>query len=326
MKAKLQDRFPNSDVNNSDMNSEDCSYLRPPKKQKTTTTSFSVFQIPINNWGIICEYLTFEDLKSLRLTSHWFRNEVITYPHWNPWISYLNLELYEKHYTQFYMNHKNFNGNGNKPSNSPVRQLYFPSILSEFHAVPIPSFIQIIDFSEWNIFKEDMVSLIPSLKKIIFPYWTNEIREKYLIYFLSNFSNTQIEFKDKFGTYSLLYWCCSKGYISVIRYLLEVNSRELDTLNKTYYLSNETALISATSNGYKAIVQLLLTRKPNLNIQRSTDKRTALMIASILGYDQIVNLLVQYNASVSLKDKNGKTAYDLAGTLLIKQILQELED
>jgi ankyrin repeat protein len=70
-------------------------------------------------------------------------------------------------------------------------------------------------------------------------------------------------------------------------------------------------LISASTAGSLATVELLVQRGADLNIQ-TNDGTTALHIAALMGHDQVVATLQLAGADSSIKNSYGSTAYDNA--------------
>ncbi len=60
------------------------------------------------------------------------------------------------------------------------------------------------------------------------------------------------------------------------------------------------------------IFELLETGYIDINIQSKVENQTALMYAAMRGSDHACIFLIQSGADVSLKDTQGKTAYDYA--------------
>ena len=103
---------------------------------------------------------------------------------------------------------------------------------------------------------------------------------------------------------------------------------------------NHTALLYASANGHKDIVQILVLNNANVNakangnyrdliattridhndaggvrffdIHKTEKGRTALILAADKGYKEIVDILLENNADVNAKDNNGWTALILA--------------
>lgn len=59
-------------------------------------------------------------------------------------------------------------------------------------------------------------------------------------------------------------------------------------------------------------VRLAVKKGANINAQRDNDRRTPLMVAAWKEWPAMVQVLLQQGADIYIKDKEGKTAYDLA--------------
>ena len=74
----------------------------------------------------------------------------------------------------------------------------------------------------------------------------------------------------------------------------------------------ESALIAATYKNYSDIVQLLIDKDANLNLQ-NIDGNTALMLASLYGYKDIAKLLIDAGAKLNIQSPKHKgTALHIA--------------
>ena len=66
-----------------------------------------------------------------------------------------------------------------------------------------------------------------------------------------------------------------------------------------------TALIFASANGHHQVIELLLSKDPDINYQNN-DGWTALMLACCNGYHQVVELLLSKNPDIDIQN-NGWT-------------------
>jgi ankyrin repeat protein len=87
--------------------------------------------------------------------------------------------------------------------------------------------------------------------------------------------------------------------------ILAIETGRPDVNDKDKY--GATALIDASLQGQKEIVELLILEGADLNA-RDNQGNTALMNAALRGHIEIVELLITNGADVSLKDKSGNTA------------------
>jgi len=75
--------------------------------------------------------------------------------------------------------------------------------------------------------------------------------------------------------------------------------------------SGQTALMAASLNGHKEVVELLLVKGADVNA-KINNGLTALMVASQNGHKEVVELLLAKGADVNAKVSNGSTAMTAA--------------
>lgn len=109
-------------------------------------------------------------------------------------------------------------------------------------------------------------------------------------------------------TEEMLRIAAGNGDLLVVRYILQnipldINAKDEEGHNALFY---------ATRWNYLNIVKELLHRNADINIQ-DNDLRTPLMYAANLGYLEIADELLNHpNINLYLKDKNDKTALEIA--------------
>ena len=123
-----------------------------------------------------------------------------------------------------------------------------------------------------------------------------------------------------------LYLAAANGHTQIVELLLarpeiDVNApdnslQEIYIGNppavKRYDLQKTTPLYMAAFSGHEAVVELLLKHK-NINVNaQDSEGRTPLYIATAIGYEGVVKRLQQAGADPLIKDKNGKSALDIA--------------
>lgn len=86
-----------------------------------------------------------------------------------------------------------------------------------------------------------------------------------------------------------------------------------------------TALSAAAATGNNDIVKILLKHDAThtLNVVETPTGNTALILASMNGYNEIVKLLLEHGADPTIKNKEGKTALDLAANDEIKKLIED---
>jgi ankyrin repeat protein len=135
-----------------------------------------------------------------------------------------------------------------------------------------------------------------------------------------------VNWKDKEG-YTALMWASGKGQVGIVKWLLS-RGVLIDIQNKCGgTASGVTALMWSSQEGHVEVVKLLLDRGALPDLQEPNHGSTALIMASSWGRASCVRLLLEKGADMSLKDKNGMTAKDIAkinGHIDIIQLLDEV--
>ena len=103
---------------------------------------------------------------------------------------------------------------------------------------------------------------------------------------------------------------CERGDFSTVQLLLTKNLDDGSTglMMLVTYIA---ALMSASRYGHHRIVELLLSKVPDIDIQ-DNNGRTALMRASCHGHHQVVELILNEAPDIDIQDNNGWTALTLA--------------
>ena len=128
-------------------------------------------------------------------------------------------------------------------------------------------------------------------------------------------SGTDVNSTDFIGQTALMY-AAEQGRIEVVEYLVENGA---DVNAKSSAKGRGTALIYAASVNRVVVMEYLLKHGADINAT-TYNKETALFWATAKGYIKAVNLLLKNNADTKLKNKDGKTALDLARDLNQKEI------
>lgn len=105
---------------------------------------------------------------------------------------------------------------------------------------------------------------------------------------------------------TLLFKAVVNGNYAIVEYLLE---RKADP--NVQNIHGETALHQAVENGNHKVINLLLEKNADPNIQQ-VDGETPMHIASLKGDYKVIKLLNLYNADATIETNNGYTAIDYA--------------
>ena len=88
--------------------------------------------------------------------------------------------------------------------------------------------------------------------------------------------------------------------------------------------SGVTALMSAAARGNRRVVDLLLQRGAEINLQDSSKGYTALIVAAGTGHEHVVDLLLRRGAEINLQSSDGVTALMLAAGTGHEQVVDLL--
>ena len=101
------------------------------------------------------------------------------------------------------------------------------------------------------------------------------------------------------GNTSLFHYACGKGYLKVVKELIECKI-DVDVLDENDF----TPLHWAALNGHSEIVRLLLANGSDITLKTRMD-RNSLHLAAINGQDEIVKLLIDNGINVDVLDDQG---------------------
>ena len=123
-------------------------------------------------------------------------------------------------------------------------------------------------------------------------------------YLLQN--GADIHLDNKYG-YTPLMQAVMRNDANMVSMLLDKGAK----IDQKNFYTELTSLMMAVDNGSMELVELLLARQANLNLQDGRG-RSALMHATAARLPKIAERLIQAGADTTLKDKQGRTADDLA--------------
>ena len=104
------------------------------------------------------------------------------------------------------------------------------------------------------------------------------------------------------GNTSLFHYACGKGYLKVVKELIECKL-DINVFDENDY----TPLHWAARNGHFEILRLLLANGSEIDINGGMYGKTSLMIAASLGIKEIVKILIEFGADITMvseKDQN----------------------
>ncbi len=137
-------------------------------------------------------------------------------------------------------------------------------------------------------------------------------------HYIPNGADVNTKNKDSGGT--ALIAASAQGHRDVVNLLLDKGA-DVNARDK----NGVTALIPTSENGHKEVVLLLLAKGADVNAKTNKGS-TALFLASQNGYKEVVKTLLAKGADVNAKTNNGATALMVASGLGHKEIVQALLD
>jgi ankyrin repeat protein len=121
--------------------------------------------------------------------------------------------------------------------------------------------------------------------------------------------------------YSALYEATRKGYISIVRSLMD-HGAELDTRQRR---DGDVALLGALREGYDEIATILIISGASIHV-KSLSGLTALHVAVMSACSRSIDLLIENGLDIDPKDSCGFTPLDYAVTLPAEAIAKQLLD
>ena len=239
--------------------------------------------LPKDIWiNEICCYFNFGDLKRLRIVCKWFKHQLIVYPIWKPWCSYLQfLSLLEDRTIDV--------------KEIGMYGIYIGGIFdpSNDHIIEnLPKYIKALDLIRCPN-NTDILQLHVLIIEELHLSHNLMISSFSLISFLKSRPNLTIFFGSIGGRVfsSILHWACIHYSIEFPKYILET-MKKTDLLNSVDEYQ-ETPVFKVCRNGNIEILQLLLTYKVNLTIQNNV-KDTPLVVAYRYNQIEVVRLILNY--------------------------------
>ena len=134
--------------------------------------------------------------------------------------------------------------------------------------------------------------------------------------------NCEVYAKDKDAYTALLHLSCERGYVSIVRILL--NEQKADINARTD--SGDTPLLLAIEQGHDNVVHVLLSDSQCQMNAKGQDGYTALHFSCKNGHVDMVTTLVSHKANVNARTDNGDTPLTLAAINKHDNVVHALSD
>ena len=106
-----------------------------------------------------------------------------------------------------------------------------------------------------------------------------------------------------------IHWAAGLGNIKIVEYLLSDEVNENPNLTRD---NNFTPLHAASMNGFTQIVELLILKGANVNIQTEPQKYAPIHSASFGGHLETIKVLVKNGANLNLRNYRNELPIDTA--------------
>jgi len=111
------------------------------------------------------------------------------------------------------------------------------------------------------------------------------------------------------GELASIHWAAGAGNIEIVQYLLSDDINENPNLTRG---NNFTPLHAASMHGFTEVVELLIEKGANVNIQTDPQKYAPIHSASFGGHLETIKVLVKNGADVTLKNYRNELPIDTA--------------
>ena len=128
-----------------------------------------------------------------------------------------------------------------------------------------------------------------------------------VVHALSDY-NCEVYAKDKDAYTALLHLSCERGYVSIVRSILNEDKANVNTRTD----SGDTPLTLAARDGHDNVVHALLSDSQCLVDAKGQDGYTALHYSCMYGHIDMVRTLVSHKANVNFKANSGDTPLHVA--------------
>jgi len=120
-----------------------------------------------------------------------------------------------------------------------------------------------------------------------------------------------------------IHWAAGSGNIEIVKYLLSDEVNECADLTRS---NNFSPLHAASMNGFTKIVELLIEKGANVNIQTDPQKYAPIHSASFGGHLETIKVLVKNGADLSLINYRNELPIDTARRQNQLEIIKYFEE
>ena len=106
-----------------------------------------------------------------------------------------------------------------------------------------------------------------------------------------------------------IHWAAAAGNFEIVKYLLSEEVNESANLIRS---NNFSPLHSASMNGYTKIVELLIEKGANVNVQTDPQRYAPIHSASFGGHLETIKVLVKNGANLELRNYRNELPIDTA--------------
>ena len=125
------------------------------------------------------------------------------------------------------------------------------------------------------------------------------------------------------GELASIHWAAGAGNIEIVQYLLSDDISENPSLTRG---NNFTPLHAASMHGFTQVVELLIEKGANVNIQTDPQKYAPIHSASFGGHLETIKVLVKNGADVTLRNYRNELPIDTAKRQNQVEVIEYFEE